>query len=103
MLGIDFAKVPAGLTGISGMEFMDYQSPDFYNELRELFAKVVQPTGDGGWDLNVEEKEIEMISDIIMRHTGMNIELQKPNWEDVANAAIDAGWFSPANLVNINL
>lgn len=101
MLGIDFAKVPAGLTGISGMEFMDYQSPDFYNELRELFAKVVQPTGDGGWDLNVEEKEIEMISDIIMRHTGMNIELQKPNWEDVANAAIDAGWFSPANLVNI--
>uniref|UniRef100_A0AAU8KXD9 Virion structural protein n=1 Tax=Pantoea phage Survivor TaxID=3232176 RepID=A0AAU8KXD9_9CAUD len=101
MLGIDFAKVPAGLTGISGMEFMDYQNPDLYNELRAIFDRTVEATGDGGWSLNVDDEDIGLINATIMKHTGMNVVLQKPNWESVPNAAVDAGFFSPNNLINI--
>lgn len=101
MLGIDFAKVPAGLTGISGMEFMDYQRPDFYNELRDFFDKYIEDTGDGGYSLQVKEKEIADLTALIMNHTGMYIELQEPNWHDVGNAAMDSGWFNPGHLLNI--
>lgn len=94
MLGIDFAKVPAGLTGISGMEFMDYQRPDFYNELRACFGKHIVEDNI----LDMDETDSEEVSEIIMRHTGMNIRLNvRP---DVGGAAADTGWFSPHNLIN---
>lgn len=95
MLGIDFAKVPAGLTGISGMEFMDYQRPDFYNELRAVFARYI------GEDnvLKMDDVGAEEIQRICMAHTGMHININVG--DEVANAAIDSGWFSPGNLVNI--
>lgn len=94
MLGIDFAKVPAGLTGISGMEFMDYQRPDFYNELRACFDKYIVEDNI----LDMDEADSEEVSEIIMRHTGMNIRLNVRS--DIGAAAVDAGWFSPGNLVN---
>ena len=100
MLGIDFAKVPAGLKGIAGMEFMDYQSPDFYNELRAAFAKCVKETQAGN-SLVMEEAEVEAVNNIVFKHTGMLIDFHEPNEYEVANAAIDAGWFSPGNIVNI--
>lgn len=95
MLGIDFAKVPAGLIGISGMEFMDYQKPDLYNELHAVFAKYI------GEDnvLKMDDAGEEKIQSIVMAHTGMLVNLNVG--DEVGNAAVDTGWFSPGHLLNI--
>lgn len=98
MLGIDFAKAPAGLTGIAGMEFMDYQSADFYNELRAMFAKLIT-VDDGKHVLSDDDKDLQAISDVIFKATGIRTKIHAE--PAVGNAAIDAGFMSPSNLMNI--
>lgn len=100
MLGIDFAKVPAGLKGIAGMEFMDYQNPDLYNELRAIFAKYIEVTPEGQ-NLEMEEADVELVNACVFKHTGMLIDFHQPTFNEVPNAAVDAGWFNPGNLMNI--
>lgn len=75
---------------IAGLEFMDFQSRDFFNEMVALFEPVVQ---DG------QLTELPMgVHEVIKKYTGF--ENLNFNLIDYGNLAIDAGYVSPGNILN---
>lgn len=84
---------------LSGFEFMDYQKPDFYNALVEFFNNNLEKENDI-WELPGDRITSSGIYEVIMEHTGMNVELIPPSIE-VPNATVEAGFFNPGNVMNI--
>lgn len=98
MLGIDFVKKPVALaTSLSGMEFMDYQDPEFYNQLVAFYETIIEHK-DGEPYLREDKEVATMFNEFVLKRTGMNILLHVG--EDVGNAAVDVGYFNPSNLLN---
>lgn len=75
---------------IAGLEFMDFQSRDFFNEMVALFEPMV---------VDAQLSEIPMgIHEVIKKYTGF--ENFNFNLIDYGNLAIDAGYVSPGNILN---
>lgn len=96
MLGIEFLNRPKELR-FDGQEFMDYQKGDLFKDLVKLLdSSIVQKNGEYFFDRSSEGPEgLEVI---IMAHTGILLDLSP---ERVGNAAVDAGFINPGNLLNI--
>lgn len=100
MLDINFAKQPVALAiSVAGVEFMDYQSPDFYKKLVALLETFITVDKDGGYTLESTRNSENSFSDLIMEYTGMCIKVNIGT--EVANAAMESGYFTPGNLMNI--
>lgn len=75
---------------VAGLEFMDFQSRDFFNEMVALFKPVVQ---------DAQLTELPMgVHEVIKKYTGF--ENLNFNLIDYGNLAIDAGYVSPGNILN---
>ncbi|QZA70583.1 peptidase [Erwinia phage AH04] len=96
MLGIEFLNRPKELR-FDGQEFMDYQKGDLFKDLVKLLDKALVQE-DNHWKFNRESEGPEELETVIMHHTGILMELN-PN--PTANAAVDAGFINPGNLLNI--
>jgi len=98
MLDITFLNKSKPLNiSVAGTEFMDYQNGDLFRDLVKFFDAKLSNTG-GNWILEEPRKSAEKLEQIFMDHTGILLKLQT---ESVANAAVDAGWFNPGNVLNI--
>lgn len=99
MLGIGFLKKPTQFgMHIAGMEFMDFQTDDTYRGLVSRLDKLVSKK-TGEWFLDWTSDEREDIAAYLFAETGINIVLHEGK-NEVANAAIDAGYLTPNNLLN---
>lgn len=96
MLGIEFLNRPKELR-FDGQEFMDYQKGDLFKDLVKLLDKALVQE-DNHWKFNRESEGPEELETVIMHHTGILMEL---NPDPTANAAVDAGFINPGNLLNI--
>lgn len=75
---------------VHGLEFMDFQSHDFYKELHDIFSSVIK-------NRVLQELPYD-INRCIEKYTGFsNIVF---HLEDQGNLAIDSGYTSPGNLFN---
>lgn len=100
MLDIAFAKKPVALAiSVSGMEFMDYQSPEFYNLLVTKLNDYITVDKDGGYTLDSTRASENDLHDLIMKYTGMNIKVNIGT--EVGNAAMESGYFNPGNLLDL--
>lgn len=100
MLGIEFMKQPTsvGLNAIRGFEYMDFQEPTVYKGLVGILEKVVKTDPHGDVFLEWTDELTESFEDFIKDGTGICVKMQ--DGDEVGNAAIEAGYFSPNNLVN---
>lgn len=81
---------------ISGLEFMDFQNSNFFDELRQTLAGSITEFKDGE---KVFSDEPDNLFTVIERHTGFkNISLEIL---DYGNLAIDAGFINPGNAFDI--
>lgn len=102
MLGIEFLKPPVELQ-LSGMEFMDYQKGNLFKILSGFLTNEMAfgtPTKGlaDHWYFKDFDRLKEGINVIFLKETGINLDLQV---EGVPNAAVEAGWFNPGNVLNI--
>jgi len=99
MLGIEFLNQPKDLKfNVAGLEFMDYQKGSLFKELVSFFEANLKQSGVLGIEFVRVNDEVEKLEALIMQHTGINITL---NPEITPNAAVDAGYMSPHNVLNI--
>lgn len=96
MLGIEFLNKPAELQ-FAGQEFMDYQKGDLFKDLVKILNVALVQEGND-WTFSRAGDTPETIEEVIMYHTGILIELSS---EQVPNAAVDAGYINPGNVLNI--
>jgi hypothetical protein len=97
MLGIEFLNRPKELQ-IDGLEFMDYQNGDLFKDLVKMFTPTLEEA-NGFWVWKRGEgNAAEDLEKIITYHTGINLELSA---EQPPNAAVDAGFINPGNVLNI--
>lgn len=96
MLGIEFLNRPKEFR-FDGQEFMDYQKGDLFKDLAKMLEKSLIQEGNN-WYLDREGDGPEDLEKVIMEHTGILIEL---NSMQVQNAAVDAGFINPGNVLNI--
>lgn len=90
MISIAFLQKP-----VSGLEFIDFQTTHFYNELSAVFAKYISKTPKGSILEKGFEKEVLAT---IERFTGFsNIKIKTA---DKGNLAVDTGYFSPNHVLN---
>ncbi|QCW23238.1 hypothetical protein HWC35_gp096 [Vibrio phage USC-1] len=75
---------------VAGLEFMDFQSRDFFNKMVALFEPVIE-------DGQLSDLPTGML-EVIKDYTGF--ENFNFNLIDYANLAIDAGYVSPGNILN---
>lgn len=88
MIGMKFLRP----VNVAGLEFMDFQNSNFFQELAEAFNSEIEN------GILVEEPDV--LKGIIERYTGMrNITL---NLNDFGNLAVDAGYINPGNSFNID-
>lgn len=101
MLGIEFMRAPTqlGLNAVDGFEFMDFQKPTVYKGLVEILNRVCKREADGDVVLKWNDNAIATFEDFILDSTGILVKVNDDN--SVGNAAIEAGYFSPNNLLNI--
>ncbi|QYN79995.1 membrane protein [Kosakonia phage Kc263] len=98
MLDITFLNKPKNFqVEVGGLEFMDYQKGDLFHDLVRYFDTELV-NDNHTWHLKDRENSAEALKVIFMKHTGILLELQE---ESVGNAAVEAGWFSPNNVINI--
>lgn len=97
MLGIEFLNRPNELQ-VGGLEFMDYQKGDLYQDLLKLLTTAIQEERNGWVFKRNEGNNAEELEQIIMHHTGINIELSS---DPTPNAAVDAGFINPGNVLNV--
>lgn len=99
MLGISFLNKPKNFhVEVGGLEFMDYQNGDLFRDLVNYFDTDLV-NQDDKWYFKDRERAAEALQVIFMKHTGILLDLQTA--DSVPNAAVDAGWFSPGNVINI--
>jgi hypothetical protein len=99
MLGIEFLNQPKDMKfNVAGLEFMDYQKGSLFKEMVTFFEANLKTSGPRGIEFVRENEQVEKLEALIMQHTGMNITL---NAQSTTNAAIDAGYMSPHNVLNI--
>lgn len=90
MISIAFLQKP-----VSGLEFIDFQTTHFYNELSAVLGKFISKTPKG----NILEKGFENeVLETIERFTGFsNIKIKTA---DKGNLNVDTGFFSPHHVLN---
>lgn len=77
---------------VTGLEFLDFQSGGFFNELVSAFDEVINN--------NALHEIPDRLSGIIYKYSGFkNVEFELI---DYANLAIDAGFINPGNVFNID-
>lgn len=96
MLGIEFLNRPKELR-FDGQEFMDYQKGDLFKDLVKLLNNTLVQEGTN-WYFDRESDGSDDLEKVIMHHTGILLELSP---DRVPNAAVDAGFINPGNLLNI--
>lgn len=96
MLGIEFLNRPKELR-FDGQEFMDYQKGDLFKDLVNSLDKILQ-MGKSGYVFERKENLVDEMEAVIKSHTGISLSL-KPG--DISNAAVDAGFINPGNVLNI--
>lgn len=90
MISIAFLQKP-----VSGLEFIDFQTTHFYDELTGALSKYITKTDKGNTLSKDCEKEILAI---IERFTGFsNIKIKLV---DKGNLGVDTGFFSPNHVLN---
>lgn len=99
MLGLDFLKQSSNLT-FAGMEFMDYQSKDFYALLVKFFDEKLHRDEDGEVVYPADRETLDSFHDLVMTYTGINVSL-KPSVIGAPELGITAGNFNPGNLLNV--
>lgn len=96
MLGIEFLNRPKEFV-FDGQEFMDYQKGDLFKDLVKIFENSLMQEGNN-WRLDREGDGSDELEKVIMHHTGILLELDSMQ---VQNAAVDAGFIAPGNVLNI--
>jgi len=90
MISMDFLKRPVG-----GLEFINFQSSDFYRKLSTFLEGQISPDGV------LSKESIPGIKELINEYTGFkNIDLQFAN---SGNLSVDVGYFSPNHVLNNSL
>lgn len=99
MLGIEFLNQPRDIKfNVAGLEFMDYQKGSLFKEMVEFFKSNLKENPVTGYEFVRVDAQVEKFEALIMQHTGMNLNLSPLA---VPNAAVDAGYISPHNVLNI--
>jgi hypothetical protein len=85
------------------MEFMDYQKGNLFKILVDFLTKemVNEKSREDlrqHWQFRDFDRLKEGINVIFLKETGINLDLQV---EGTSNAAVEAGWFNPGNVLNI--
>lgn len=96
MLGIEFLNRSKELR-FDGQEFMDYQKGDLFKDLTKLLENSIVQEGNQ-YFFNRASDGPEGLEVLIMQHTGILMELSP---ERTSNAAVDAGYINPGNVLNI--
>lgn len=99
MLGLDFLKQSSNLS-FAGMEFMDYQSKDFYALLVKFFDEKLHRDEDEEIVYPADRETLDSFHDLVMTYTGINVAL-KPSVIGVPELGVTAGNFNPGNLLNV--
>ncbi|QDJ97238.1 hypothetical protein D6_0078 [Aeromonas phage D6] len=101
MIGIDFIRPRAdfGPMGFSGLEFLDKQTDTVFRQLVTMFQTMIKQDQHGQNVLDWDNADRQEISDYLLDATGMKI-IMMDGTNTVGNAAIEAGYFSPNNLIN---
>lgn len=90
MISIDFLRKP-----VSGLEFIDFQTTHFYDELAAVYEKHITTTKDG---YILETSCVKEVLATIERFTGFaNITMK---FIDSGNLGVDTGYFSPHHVLN---
>lgn len=99
MLGIEFLKKPTQFNlNIAGLEFMDFQTDEVYRGLVGMLNPLVSKK-EFGWFLDWTPSEREEIGEFLLNKTGIKIVIHEGAYT-TDNASINAGFFSPNNLMN---